>query len=159
MVCRVTLSVIMMLGLAVPAAAADFGSLRIGMTEEDALRILKARGVPKSSPYNGASSTVPQTLIRIDAVNVLVCRARVVSITHKLTNNFATWAREMRVAIAERGQPTEWKVDNNEADPEVHSVHADWKRPGAVTYSISYTEVDRQVLVSESTTTGAPCRS
>jgi len=156
MLCRDVLLFLGFTSLSVPAMAADFWGLRIGMTQEDALRVLNARGTAKSAPLKDTSSTVPQTLIWIDSMNVTICRGRVSGMSRTLTNTFATWAREMRVAVAERGDPTEWRVGASEADPQVHSVQADWKLPGAATYSIDYIEVNRERLVSEKMF--APCR-
>jgi len=141
--------------MATGVQAEDFGDLRIGMSRAQAVAELDRYGKATVRPLNSKDG---DTLAYNDRYNVTICRGRVVGITHSLTPTFATFTREVRVAVAARGGQGAWVSDSREGKPTISMVRVSWSATTpAGEYSIGYYEVDRAPLVSESLGSGRPC--
>lgn len=131
------------------ANAADFGGLKIGMIIDEAIRVISTTGTAKRMPLQSSDERLSSELVYNDSYNATICRGRVIAINHTLEPTFRAWAREVRVATAERG-PGTYHVDSREGVNHVSHVRVTWPIAPEETYDIGYYELQDQVLTTES---------
>lgn len=130
--------------------ANELGGIRLGMTEQDALRVLRTHGEPQ--PLSPRISGY-----RAGAYNFVLCRGLVDNVNHRLQATFMAFARVASRAIAEHGEPADAQISAEETERPVGAITFGWPTGNNYVYQVEYIELDGQPFVNETVAHSVSC--
>lgn len=134
-----------------PTLARELGGIEIGMSEREALDILRRHGDP--TPLSRF-----QAGYRAGGLNFTTCRGIVYGVNRRLDRSFMAFVRTAQSATERYGDPTGAFAQSNEGEPVSGEVALQWELADGELYTISFLETDGSPYANESLSRYELCR-